>query len=85
VQDYGGHGLGNEFHDDPFIYHYKRKQKEMIMVPRMVFTIEPMINEGTYKAKLLEDRWTVITQDKKLSAQWEHTLAVTETGVEILT
>lgn len=85
VRDYGGHGVGKEFHEDPFIFHYKRNHKDMIMVPNMVFTIEPMINEGSYKTHLLDDDWTAVTVDHKLSAQWEHTLAVTETGVEILT
>ena len=82
---FGGHGIGTSFHDEPFIYHCRRKEKQMIMVPGMVFTIEPMINEGTHKAKILSDGWTAVTRDGRLSAQWEHTVCVTETGVDILT
>jgi methionyl aminopeptidase len=85
VKDYGGHGIGIEFHEDPFVYHFSRKEKGFLMVPGMVFTIEPMINEGTYELKILADKWTAITKDGKLSAQWEHTVLVTETGVEVLT
>jgi methionyl aminopeptidase len=85
VRDFGGHGLGTEFHADPFIFHYARSEPGMLMLPNMVFTIEPMINAGSYKCKILEDKWTTITVDNSLSAQWEHTLCVTETGVDILT
>ncbi len=84
VRDFGGHGVGKAFHTDPFVYHYDTKQKGMIMVPNMVFTIEPMINEGTYKLYLLDDDWTAVTRDNKLSAQYEHTFVVTEDGYEIL-
>ena len=62
----------------------RRLEKGMVLLPNMVFTIEPMINEGTHKVKILKDKWTAVTQDGKLSAQWEHTVLVTETGVEIL-
>jgi len=84
VQDYGGHGVGLEFHEEPFVQHYGEKDAGMVLVPNMVFTIEPMINGGSYKCLRLEDGWTTITVDGSLSAQWEHTVRVTETGVEIL-
>lgn len=85
VEMFGGHGVGNAFHEEPFIYHYARKEKQMIMVPGMVFTIEPMINIGTPHCEILDDDWTAVTADGSLSAQWEHTLLVTENGAEILT
>lgn len=84
VRDFGGHGIGKNFHEDPHVSHYDTHQKGMIMVPGMVFTIEPMINEGTYKLNILDDDWTAVTRDGKLSAQWEHTILVTETGYEVL-
>jgi methionyl aminopeptidase len=84
VRDFGGHGIGKNFHEDPHVSHYDTGLKGMIMVPGMVFTIEPMINEGTYKLEILEDDWTAVTKDGKLSAQWEHTIVVTEDGFEIL-
>lgn len=84
VRDLCGHGVGISFHDDPQILHYDCKQKGMILIPGMVFTIEPMINIGTHECKFLNDGWTVVTNDLKLSAQWEYTLAVTEEGSEIL-
>ncbi len=80
-----GHGVGRQFHMEPQIPHYGKRGKGLKLRPGMVFTVEPMLNEGTYDLKILADRWTVITQDKKLSAQFEHTVAVTEDGVEILT
>ena len=86
VRELGGHGVGIEFHEDPFIYHYKRPDKGMLMVPGMVFTIEPMINLG--RPEVVIDRyngWTIYTKDEKPSAQWEHTIVVTEEGYEILT
>lgn len=85
VRDLGGHGIGLEFHEDPHINHFKTDNMDMIMVPGMTFTIEPMINEKSYKAKFLDDGWTVMTTDGGLSAQWEHTILVTEDGAEILT
>lgn len=85
VRDMVGHGVGRQFHTDPQIPHYGTRGKGVKLRSGMVFTIEPMVNEGTYAVKTLSDRWTVITQDKKLSAQFEHTVAVTDTGVEILT
>ncbi|GFE70554.1 type I methionyl aminopeptidase [Chroococcus sp. FPU101] len=85
VRDFVGHGISNIFHTAPQIPHYGTKGKGKRLRPGMVFTIEPMINEGTWEAMILEDKWTAITKDGKLSAQFEHTLAVTEDGVEILT
>lgn len=85
VRDMVGHGVGREFHTDPQISHYGQRGKGLKLRPGMVFTVEPMLNQGTYGIKVMPDRWTVVTQDRKLSAQFEHTIAVTETGVEILT
>ena len=85
VRDLGGHGIGLEFHEDPHVNHFKSDNKGMILVPGMTFTVEPMINEKSYKAKFLDDGWTVMTTDGGLSAQWEHTILVTETGFEIIT
>ncbi len=86
VRDYCGHGVGLKFHDDPEVVHYGRKGTGMLLVPGMVFTIEPMINMGTYK--LFIDRangWTSYTQDRLPSAQWEHTYVMTDNGLKILT
>lgn len=85
VRDLCGHGVGINFHDEPLVEHYRQKRPTMIMVPGMVFTIEPMINRGTWRGRTLADNWTFITQDGRLSAQWEHTVLVTEDGCEILT
>lgn len=85
VRDFGGHGIGFEFHEDPHVNHYISKSDGMIMVPGMVFTVEPMINKGRYSVKVLKDNWTVVTKDNSLSAQWEHTVVVTENGCEVLT
>ncbi|NEP07493.1 MULTISPECIES: type I methionyl aminopeptidase [Okeania] len=85
VRDFVGHGVSNIFHTAPQIPHYGTRGKGKKLRAGMVFTIEPMINEGTWEAKVLDDGWTAITKDGKLSAQFEHTVAVTETGVEILT
>lgn len=84
VKDFGGHGIGKNFHEDPHVSHFDTGQKGMILAPGMVFTIEPMINEGTFKLNILEDDWTAVTRDGKLSAQWEHTIVVTEDGYEVL-
>lgn len=84
VQDFGGHGVGLQFHEEPFVQHYGLRDDGMVLVPNMVFTIEPMINAGSYKCRILEDDWTTLTIDGSLSAQWEHTVRVTDTGVEIL-
>lgn len=85
VREYGGHGIGVQFHEDPFVDHCGQKHTGVVLVPGMTFTIEPMINEGTYRCKVLDDGWTAVTADGKLTAQWEHTVLVTESGVEILT
>ncbi len=79
-----GHGVGVEFHEEPQVDHYSSKEKGYLLIPGMIFTIEPMINQGTFDCIILEDKWTVVTKDKKLSAQWENTVLVTETGIEIL-
>ncbi|MGL4450353.1 MAG: methionyl aminopeptidase [Sarcina sp.] len=85
VTDFGGHGIGNEFHEEPFVAHVGEKGQGMILVPGMVFTIEPMINQGRYEVVIDEDNgWIARTIDGKLSAQVEHTILVTEDGVEIL-
>jgi methionyl aminopeptidase len=84
VREYGGHGIGLEFHSSPNILHYAH-ESSLRMEPGMIFTIEPMINAGRREVKLLPDGWTVVTKDHSLSAQWEHTILVTETGHEILT
>lgn len=84
VKDLGGHGVGVGFHEEPHVDHFAKKGKGVLLLPGMVFTIEPMINEGDYQCEVLEDDWTVVTRDGSLSAQWEHTILVTETGVEII-
>ena len=85
VREYCGHGIGRVFHEDPQVLHYGDPGTGVELRPGMTFTIEPMINAGKRHVKLLDDQWTVITKDRSLSAQWEHTLLVTETGVECLT
>jgi len=85
VRDLGGHGIGLEFHEEPHVHHHDTDENDIILLPGMVFTIEPMINEGMFLCKLLDDGWTIKTVDGSLSAQWEHTVLVTETGAEILT
>ncbi|MDO4975036.1 MAG: type I methionyl aminopeptidase [Alphaproteobacteria bacterium] len=85
VRDYCGHGIGDMFHGAPTVLHYDSGKKGEQILPGMFFTIEPMINVGSYKSKVLKDGWTVVTVDKSLSAQFEHTLAVTQDSVEILT
>lgn len=86
VRDLCGHGVGIEFHEEPDVLHYGRKGTGMLLVPGMVFTIEPMVNMGTYEVFIDdEDGWTVITEDELPSAQWEHTFVMTENGLEILT
>ncbi|MBB6631067.1 methionyl aminopeptidase [Clostridium algidicarnis] len=85
VKDFGGHGVGIEFHEEPFVYHYGVKGQGMILVPGMMFTIEPMINAGDYKLFIDEDNdWTAITKDGSLSSQWENMILVTEDGIEII-
>ena len=85
VREYCGHGIGREFHEDPQVLHYGQPGTGMMLESGMTFTIEPMINAGKKEVKLLPDNWTVVTRDHSLSAQWEHTVLVTETGHEILT
>lgn len=85
VRDYCGHGIGPEFHQEPQILHYGKPGTGMELKEGMSFTIEPMINAGKYTTKLKRDGWTVETSDGRLSSQWEHTMVVTNTGVEVLT
>ncbi len=85
VREYCGHGIGREFHEDPQVLHYGTPGTREVLEPGMTFTIEPMINAGKRQVKLLGDGWTVVTKDRSLSAQWEHTVLVTETGYEVLT
>ncbi len=85
VRDYCGHGIGKIYHDEPQVKHYGKPGQGLVLAPGMTFTIEPMINEGGFHTKLLPDGWTVVTKDRKLSAQWEHMIAVTDTGYDVLT
>jgi methionyl aminopeptidase len=85
VRDFVGHGIGRKFHLDPQMPHYYEPRATQELIPGMAFTIEPMINQGTWKRTLWPDGWTAVTADLKPSAQFEHTLLVTESGVEILT
>lgn len=85
VTDLGGHGIGKKFHEEPFVPHVGKKNTGMLLTPGMVFTVEPMINLGTKNVVIDPfDNWTIYTKDGRLSAQWEHTILVTETGIEIL-
>lgn len=85
VRDYCGHGIGQEMHEGPQVLHFGVPGKGLVLKEGMTFTIEPMINQGKAKVKTKRDGWTVVTADKKLSAQWEHTIAVTADGYEVLT
>jgi methionyl aminopeptidase len=85
VREYCGHGIGQIFHEEPQVLHYGKPGTGLELKAGMVFTIEPMINAGKAATKLLPDGWTAVTKDHKLSAQWEHTIAVTESGFEVLT
>ena len=85
VREYCGHGIGRQFHEEPQVLHYGSPGTGAILEPGMTFTIEPMINAGKRFVKLLPDRWTVITKDRSLSAQWEHTILVTDNGFEVMT
>ena len=85
VKDFCGHGIGKTFHKEPNILHYGKKGTGLKLQTGMIFTIEPMINEGVYNTKVLNDGWTAVTKDKSLSAQFEHTLGITENGYEIFT
>jgi methionyl aminopeptidase len=85
VRDYCGHGIGMEFHEEPQVLHYGKPDTGLVLEEGMTFTIEPMINAGKYSTKMKSDGWTVETRDGRLSSQWEHTMVVTSTGVEVLT
>jgi methionyl aminopeptidase len=85
VRDFCGHGLGQVFHDRPNILHYGEEGEGVTLEPGMLFTIEPMINLGRSHVKVLPDGWTAVTRDRELSAQFEHTVGVTETGCEVFT
>lgn len=85
VREYCGHGIGREMHEAPQVLHYGKKGTGLTLRPGMTFTIEPMINQGSFKTRTKKDGWTVVTKDKKLSAQWEHTILVTPTWYEVLT
>jgi methionyl aminopeptidase len=85
VREYCGHGIGREFHEEPQILHYGRPGEGMVLREGMCFTVEPMVNAGKRAIKLLPDGWTVVTKDRSLSAQWEHTVLVTADGHEVLT
>lgn len=85
VREYCGHGIGRQMHEEPQVLHHGKPGTGVTLTEGMVFTIEPMINQGDYRVKTLKDGWTVVTRDKKLSAQWEHTVAVTRNGYEVLT
>ncbi|MDX1654919.1 MAG: type I methionyl aminopeptidase, partial [Candidatus Competibacteraceae bacterium] len=85
VREYCGHGIGRVFHEDPQVLHYGSPGTGVELVPGMTFTIEPMVNAGKRHVKLLPDGWTVVTKDHSLSAQWEHTVLVTDQGFEVLT
>ena len=85
VRDFCGHGISNVFHEPPNVLHYGNKNTGKELVPGMTFTIEPMINAGKWEVKILNDGWTAVTKDKSLSAQFEHTVGITENGYEIFT
>lgn len=85
VREYCGHGIGKIFHEDPQVLHYGEPGTGLELRPGMIFTVEPMVNAGKRHVRLLPDGWTVITKDHSLSAQWEHTVLVTENGYEVLT
>jgi len=85
VREYCGHGIGKVFHEEPQVLHYGKAGTGVILEPGMIFTIEPMINAGKRHVKLLPDEWTVVTKDRSLSAQYEHTILVTDDGYEVLT
>jgi len=85
VREYCGHGIGQAFHEDPQVLHYGQAHEGPVLESGMTFTIEPMINAGKRQVKVLGDGWTVVTKDHSLSAQWEHTVYLTEQGCEILT
>ena len=85
VREYCGHGIGKDFHEEPQVLHYGNAGTGLVLEPGMIFTIEPMINVGKRHVKLMKDGWTVVTKDRALSAQWEHTILVTADGFDVLT
>ena len=85
VREYCGHGIGRVFHEDPQVLHYGKAGTGMELQAGMTLTVEPMVNAGKRHVRLLPDGWTVVTRDHKLSAQWEHSVLVTESGYEVLT
>ena len=85
VRDFCGHGTGKIFHEAPSVLHYGRPGEGMALLPGMIFTVEPMVNAGRHEVKVLDDGWTAVTRDRSLSAQFEHSVGVTETGCEIFT
>jgi methionyl aminopeptidase len=85
VREYCGHGIGRQFHEEPQVLHYGKPGTGLLLEPGLIFTIEPMINAGKRQVKLMPDNWTVVTKDHSLSAQWEHTVLVTDNGFEVLT
>ena len=85
VREFCGHGIGRKFHEDPQVLHYGKPGTLEVLTPGMIFTIEPMINAGRREIREAGDGWTIVTKDRSLSAQWEHTVLVTETGYEVLT
>ncbi|MOA43702.1 Methionine aminopeptidase [compost metagenome] len=85
VREYCGHGIGKVYHDEPQVLHYGYPGQGLKLKAGMIFTIEPMLNAGKRHVKTLADRWTVVTKDQSLSAQWEHMVAVTDEGFQVLT
>ena len=85
VREYCGHGIGRQFHEEPQVLHYGKPGTGLVLEPGLTFTIEPMINAGKRYVKIMPDNWTVVTKDHSLSAQWEHTILVTNDGFEVLT
>jgi len=85
VREFCGHGIGRKFHEDPQVLHYGKAGTGIELKPGMIFTVEPMINAGKAAIREMGDGWTIVTKDRSLSAQWEHTILVTETGYEALT
>lgn len=85
VREFGGHGVGLDIHEEPFVFHFGRRGTDMVLAPGMIFTIEPMINSGSHEIIIDEnDGWTALTADGSLSAQWEHTVLITEDGIEVI-
>ncbi len=85
VREFCGHGIGEKFHEDPQVLHYGKAGSGPVLEPGMIFTIEPMINAGKAAIREMPDGWTIVTKDRSLSAQWEHTVLVTDSGYEVLT